>query len=148
MTAPNIVGVNTITGITTSLHLTTTPQTIISNAFDSNRVYKVNNILISNKDGSSAANVFVKFHPYGATGAGSSVSIAHEISVAADSSLVVLDKASAIYLEENKSIVAYSSANDDLDIISSFEIIEWYFLVKQTILGDNKSGNYNWILFF
>lgn len=124
MAAPNIVGVTTITGITTSVNLTTTPETFLSNPSGSNCVYKLNNILVSNKDGTNAANVYVKFHAYGAAGAGASFSMAHEISVAADSSLVVLDKASAIYLEENKSIVAYASANDDLDLLASFEIIK------------------------
>jgi len=124
MAAPNIVGVTTITGITTSVALTTTPLTFISNPNNSNCVYKLNNILVSNKDGTSAANLFIRFHPFGATGAGSSFAMAHEISVAADTSLVVLDKASAIYLEENKSIVAYASAAGDLDLIASFEIIK------------------------
>lgn len=123
MAAPNIVGVTTITGITTCAALSTTPQVCISNTVGSNQVFKINNILIANKDGTNAANVFVKFHHASSVGGGVSFTIAHEISVAADTSLVVLDKASAIYLEENKSITAYASANDDLDFIASFEKI-------------------------
>lgn len=123
MAAPNIVNVATITGVTTSVTLTTTPGSFLSNASGSNSVYKVNNILVSNIDGTSAANVFIKYHPSGAAGAGVSASLAHEISVAADTSLVVLDKASSIYLQENQSLVAYASANSDLDVICSYEII-------------------------
>jgi hypothetical protein len=43
--------------------------------------------------------------------------------VPADSTLVVLDKASAIYLEENDSIQALASAAGDLVIHVSYEEI-------------------------
>ena len=49
--------------------------------------------------------------------------IAKTISVPADASLVVLDKASAIYLEEDKSIGATAGAADDLVVICSWEEI-------------------------
>lgn len=123
MAAPNIVNVTTITGITTAQDLTTTPNAFVSNASASGKVLKINNLIVSNIDGSSAANVYIKYHPQGAAGAGSSVSLAHEISVAADSTLVVMDKASSIYIQENQSLTAYASANGDLAIICSYEDI-------------------------
>jgi hypothetical protein len=43
--------------------------------------------------------------------------------VAADTTLVVLDKASSIYLEEDTSLVATASAGGDLDVIVSYEEI-------------------------
>jgi hypothetical protein len=43
--------------------------------------------------------------------------------VPADSTLVVLDKSSAIYLEENDAIAALASANGDLVIHISYEEI-------------------------
>lgn len=124
MAAPNIVGVNTLSGITTAIPLTTIPQVIISNPASSNQVYKLNTILVSNIDGSNSADVNIKFHPHAAAGAGTSVSLTHTVAVAADSSLVALDRAAAIYIQENQSVVAYASANSDLDIIASYEVIE------------------------
>lgn len=121
MAAPNIVGVTTITGITTFVNLSTTNATnIVSNPADSGAVYKINTIIAANIDGTSIANITVKIHD-AAAGAGSSVPIANTIDVAADSTLVVLDKASAIYLEENRSISATASAADDLSITCSYE---------------------------
>lgn len=121
MAAPNIVGVTTVTGITTFVSLDSVNATnIVSNAVDSGAVYKINTIIASNIDGTNSANITVKIHQE-AAGAGSSVPIANTIAVAADSTLVVLDKASAIYLEENRSISATASAVDDIAIICSYE---------------------------
>lgn len=124
MAAPNIVGVTTLTGITTATSLTTIPTTFVTNASGSNRVLKINSILVSNIDGANSADVNIKYHPHGAAGAGSSISLAHTIAVAADSTLVALDRASAIYVQEDQSLVAYASANSDLDLVCSYEIIE------------------------
>lgn len=124
MAAPNIVNVSTITGVTTAKNLTTTPSAFVSNAASSGKVLKINNIIISNFDGTNSANVFLKYHPTaGAAGAGSSISLAHEIAVPADSTLVVMDKASSIYLQENQSLVGYASADSDLAVICSYEDI-------------------------
>tara|TARA_R100000005_G_C4941273_1_gene165662 strand:+ start:399 stop:773 length:375 start_codon:yes stop_codon:yes gene_type:complete len=124
MTAPNIVGLNTLTGITTTFALTTLPEVIITNAADSNQVYKVNSILVSNKDGTNASDLNIKFHPHAAAGAGTSISLMHTVSVAADSTLVAVDRAAAFYVEEGQSVVAYAGAASDLDLLASYEIIE------------------------
>ena len=123
MAAPNIVGVVTVTGITTALNVTTTPTVFLGNAVNSGKVMKVNSIIVSNIDGSSAADINIKYHTASAVGAGTSISLAHTISVAADSTLVALDKASTIYVQEGQSLVSYASANGDLDITCSYEEI-------------------------
>lgn len=123
MTAPNIVGVSTIIGITTFINLTSTAATVfLSNAANSGKVLKINNITIGNIDGSNTANITLKIHN-GAAGAGTSIAMANTIDVAADSSLVVLDRASSIYLQENQSLTAQASAADDLSVICSYEDI-------------------------
>lgn len=121
MAAPNIVGVTTILGVTTSLTLTTSPQTIITNAAGSGKVYKINVITASNTTGSTA-NVTIRY-AQGAAGAGTTVAIANGIDIVAKSSLVVLDKASSIYIEEARSLVALASANTSIDLIASYEDI-------------------------
>ncbi len=122
MAAPNIVGLTTITGITTSVALTTGSLTILSNASNSNSVYKINTILAGNKSGSTA-NVSVYYNT-SAAGAGTTFTVANAIDVVTKSSLVILDKASSFYLEENRSITAIASANSAIDLIISYEIIQ------------------------
>ena len=121
MAAPNIVGVTTIVGITTFLDLTTTDATVLlSNAASSGKVFKVNTIVVANDDGSNTANITAAIHP-AAAGGGTGVKFANTIDVVADSTLVVLDKASSIYLEEDKSLVATASVADDLECVLSYE---------------------------
>jgi hypothetical protein len=45
------------------------------------------------------------------------------VSVPADASLIVLDKSTAIYLEENTSITATAGTASDLEVIVSYEQI-------------------------
>ena len=124
MAAPNIVGVTTIIGITTMRSLgDTAATTLVSNAAGSGYVYKINTILVANDDGSSAADITVSLNDQD-DGAGTAHKLGHTLSVAADSTLVVIDKASAIYLEEDRSIVVTASAGGDLAVICSYEQIE------------------------
>jgi len=121
MAAPNIVGVTTILGITTSSQLTTSPVSILSNAASSGRVFKINTILAANET-ASTATVTVRYND-NAAGAGTTFSLANGIDISAKSSLVVLDKASSIYLEENRSITALSGTASAIDLIISYESI-------------------------
>lgn len=123
MAAPNLVGITTIVGITTFLNLSTTNATVlVSNPSNSNNVYKINSLIVANVDGASSADITVKVHNQ-AAGIGVSFPIASTVAVAADSTLVVLDRASAIYLEENESITVTASAADDLSVVCSYETI-------------------------
>ena len=123
MAAPNIVGITTIVGVTTFVNLSSTnATTIVSNPASSDKVFKINTIVVGNIDGENTANITIKVHN-AAAGAGTSVALANTIDVVADSTLVVLDKASSIYLEEDRSITATASAADDLSVICSYEEI-------------------------
>ena len=123
MAAPNIVSVATIVGYTTYVSLgDTNATTLISNAAGSNYVYKINSIIVANDDGSGTADITVAYHSQ-AGGSGTGYKLAHTIAVAADSTLVVIDKATSIYLEEDRSIVVTASSGGDLDVICSYETI-------------------------
>lgn len=123
MADPNIVAVTTLTGKTAAFSLSnTSPTTILSNAASSNYVYKINSIIVANDDGTNSADITIAYHD-AAAGAGTGYKLASTVQVAADSTLVVLDKATSIYLEEDRSIVATASAGDDLDVIISYEEI-------------------------
>ena len=124
MAAPNIVNVTSILGKTTATSLSTTSATsVLSNASGSNKVFKINSIVVANDDGGTAADITITYNT-GAAGGGTAFHLCRTVSVAADSTLVVLDKASSIYLEEDRSIVATASAGNDLDVIISYEEID------------------------
>jgi hypothetical protein len=63
MTAPNIVNVTTITGKSAVVDLTTTSATaVVSNAAASGKVFKINSLVVSNVDGTNAADITVSFY--------------------------------------------------------------------------------------
>lgn len=123
MAAPNIVNVTTITGKSATVALSTTSQTtLVSNAAASGKVFKINMIQVANVDGTNAADVTVDLHS-AAAGGGTAYSLVSTISVPADASLVVLDKSTALYLEEDRSITATAGTASDLEVIISYEEI-------------------------
>jgi hypothetical protein len=123
MANPNIVNVTSILGETTYAALTTTLTTVLlANSAASGKVYKVNSIMVANVDGTNAADVTVDINT-AAGGGGTSYALASTISVPADATLNLVDKNSSFYLMEDKSIIGGASANGDLEIIISYEII-------------------------
>ena len=123
MAAPNIVNVSTIIGKSATIALSTTSQTtLVSNAASSGKVFKINMIQVANVDGTDAADVTVDVHS-AAAGGGTAYSLVSTASVPADASLIALDKSTALYLEEDKSITATASAANDLEVIVSYEEI-------------------------
>jgi len=123
MSAPNIVNVTTITGKTNVVSLTTTSATeVVSNAAASNKVFKINSLVVSNVDGTNAADITVSLYSEDNIG-GTATQIVSTISVPADASLVVIDKSTSIYLEEDKSIGATAGTANDLKVVCSYEEI-------------------------
>jgi hypothetical protein len=123
MANPNIVNVTSILGQTTYAALTTTLNTVLlANAASSGNVLKINSIMVSNVDGSAAADVTIDINT-SAAGSGTSYALASTISVPADATLQVVDGNSSFYLLEDKSIIGGASANGDLEVIISYEQI-------------------------
>ena len=123
MAAPNIVNVSTIIGKSATVALTSTSATaLVSNAASSGKVFKINMIQVANVDGVNACDVTVDVHS-AAAGGGTAFSLVSTVSVAGDSSLIALDKNTAIYLEEDKSITATAGTANDLEVIVSYEEI-------------------------
>ena len=123
MAAPNIVDVSTIIGKSATIALSTTSQTtLVSNAASSGKVFKINMIQVANVDGTNAADVTVDVHS-AAAGGGTAYSLVSTISVPADASLVAVDKGTALYLEEDRSITATAGTANDLEVIISYEEI-------------------------
>ena len=121
MTAPNIVKVTTITGKTNVVSLTTTNATeVVSNAASSNKVFKINSLIVSNVDGTNAADITISYYSEDNIG-GTATQITSTVSVPADASLIVIDKNTYIYLEEDRSIGATAGSASDLKVVCSYE---------------------------
>ena len=120
MAAPNIVNVTSIYGKTMGAALSTTTTTDILSC-GSNKVLKINSIIVANVDGSNGADVTVYFYD---SSAAARYALAYTITVPADATLIVVGKDSPIYLEESDQIEAGASAVSDLQIIISYEEID------------------------
>jgi len=120
MAAPNIVNVTSIYGKTMGAALSTTTTTDILTCA-SDKVLKVNSIIVANVDGTNNADVTVYFYD---SSAAARYALASTVTVPADSTLVVLGKDSPIYLEESDQIEAGASAVSDLEIIISYEELD------------------------
>jgi hypothetical protein len=120
---PNIVNVTSIYGKSAVVDLTSTSATsVVSNAASSGKVFKINSLIVSNVDGTNAADITINYYSAAALG-GTATQIVSTVSVPADSSLVVIDRNTSIYLEEDKSIGATAGSANDLKVLISYEDI-------------------------
>ena len=123
MSAPNIVSVSSILGKTVAnTPPTNTATVLLANQPNSSQVFKINTITASNLDGSSAINCSVAYNT-GVSGNGTNYFIANTISVPASATLIVIDKSTSFYLEENTSIMITSGTASKLAFLASYEII-------------------------
>lgn len=130
MANPNITNVSAIYGNTTYFTPSgTTAVVLLANAASSGKVYKINQIVAANVDGTNAVNATVSIYTNGAVAQGSAPSggtaypIASTISVPANASLIVADKTTAIYLQEGTSISVTSGTASKLTFSISYEDI-------------------------
>jgi hypothetical protein len=121
MAAPNIANVTSIIGKTAYVIPSTTGATVLlANTASSNKVFKINSIIVANADGSTPVEVSVAINT-NASGSGTGYAIASTIAVPADASLIVVDKENYFYLEEDKSIVVLSNSANDVSFTVSYE---------------------------
>lgn len=122
MAAPNMLEPSTITGKLSSLALTTSAQTLVNNPAASGKLLRVVSVYVTNVDGTNAADLSLSYYPQDDIG-GTPVPIASTVSVAADTALIVVDKESPVYLEEDRSLGAFAGVASDLVAIASYEEI-------------------------
>jgi hypothetical protein len=128
MANPNIVNVTAIYGTTTYLTPSgTSAVVLLPNAASSGLVFKINNIIAANVNGSSAVDTTVSIYTNGAVAQGSAPSsgtafpIVSTVSVPADASLIVADKTTGIYLMEGTSITVTSGTASGITYSISYE---------------------------
>ena len=130
MANPNITAVTSILGSTTYYTPSgTSAVVLLPNAAASGQVYKINQIVASNVNGSSAVNATVAIYSNGAVAQGSAPAggvaypIVSTVSVPASASLIVVDKTTAIYLMEGHSISITSGTASGITYTISYEVI-------------------------
>ena len=123
MVAPNIVNVTSIIGKSAVIDLTTTNATlVVENAAASGKVFKIESLIISNVDGTNAADITISLYSEDNIG-GTATQIVSTVSVPADASLIVIDRNTSLYLEEDRSIGATAGSASDLKVVVSYEEI-------------------------
>ena len=128
MTAPNLLALTTGTGKTTYYTPSgTSAVVLLPNASSSGKVLKVNQIIATNVNGSAAVNATASVYTNGGVAQGSAPSggtaypIASTISVPANAALIISDKTTAIYLEENTCISVTSGTANGITYTVSYE---------------------------
>lgn len=116
MAAPNIVAVATITGKTAVQLVGTSATAIVSNSASSNKVFKVNALLISNVDASS--NYLITVDVFRSSTA---YRLAYQMPVPVNSTIDLLSK--SIYLEEGDSLRLTANTASKLEAVASYEEI-------------------------
>jgi hypothetical protein len=128
MANPNLINVSSVLGANAGFNLTNTATaTLITVAAD--KLVKINRISCANVDGTNSADVDLFVDGMGSgstgvttTGADATVYLAKTVTVPADTTLVLLD--TPIYLMEGDVLKGGASANSDLDLFVSFEILD------------------------
>ena len=130
MANPNIAAASSIYGTTTFLTPSgTSAVVLLPNAASSGQVFKINQIVAANVNGSAAVNTTVSIYSNGAVAQGSAPSggtaypIASVVSVPPNASLIVADKTTAIYLMEGQSITVTSGTASGITYSISYEVI-------------------------
>lgn len=123
MAAPNIVNVSAIYGKVVTADLTSTSAiSVLSNAASSGKVFKIDSLVVANTDTANSVTVTVNHYSVAALG-GTATAIASTILIPAASSLIVIDKTTMIYLEENMSLGAIAGTASKLKVVCSYEDI-------------------------
>lgn len=128
MAAPNIIGLTTATGKTTNLTPSGTAAVVLlQNAAATNRALKINSLVVANLNTTTALACTVSYYTNGGVAQGSAPSggtafpIVSTVSIPANASLIVVDKTTQLYLEENRSLTVTSSSANNLTFTVSYE---------------------------
>ena len=116
MATPNLANVATINGFTVNGAVTTSDTDIVT--VPSDYIYKINTIIITNIDGTNAADIVLRVSTNGAT---TYFDIVSTVSVPADAVLVAIDRNSSFYLDETDRLRIVAGSNSDLVYLVSGE---------------------------
>ena len=129
-TSPNIASVTSLYGTTVGFALDTTVTTDLITV-SANKILRITTLLVANIDGTNSADVTIALvladaDPNGITDfditSGQPWYIAKTVAVPADSTLSILD--TPLYLRAGDVLEGGASANSDLQLVVSYEVID------------------------
>lgn len=122
MANPNIVNVTSIYGSTTYLVPTGTSATAWTALTPATgTVNKVESIMAANVTG-AAATVTVSINSATA-GGGTAYRLAYQITVPGNTTLIISDKTTGLYVGESQSVVVTSSVSSAIEMVATYEAI-------------------------
>lgn len=122
MANPNMVNVSSILGATTYLVPTTTTATTWTALTPSaGTINKIDTMTATNVT-ATAATITVSINS-ATGGAGTAYRLTYQTSVPGNSSLVVVDKSTMIYVGEAQSIVVTSGTTNAIEMVATYEAI-------------------------
>lgn len=121
MAIPNIVNVSSIQAKSFGNTLTTSNAIVIANGASSGNCIKINNIVLSNY--SNAATTANVEYNRAAAGTGTATFLVSQVSIPSGASLIVTDKSTGFYMEEDTSIKAVATTGSAVQIFLSYEVI-------------------------
>lgn len=129
MAAPNIAATTSIIGKTTFFAPTgTTTVVLLPNAASSNKVFRINQIIATNV-GAATAAASVALYTNGSVAQGSAPSggtsypLANAMPLPVNASIYIIEKSTAIYLEEGRSVTVTSGTANAINFTVSYEEI-------------------------
>lgn len=114
MANPNLLSLTTVTGKTGVQAVTTSAAAIVENTAASGKLIRINSLVISNVNGTAAADITVDVYR-----SSTAYRLASTVSIPEDASLDLISK--TVYLEEGDSLRLTASANSYLEAVCSYE---------------------------
>jgi hypothetical protein len=126
MANPNIVAVTTIFANNSSYLISSDADpfadALVNNPASSGKIFKVNTIIVSNVDTVNSNAVTVSVFPQDDLG-GTGRQIVSNVSIPANTTLVIVEKNTSIYLKEDQSVGITAGASNTLVATTSWEEI-------------------------
>jgi hypothetical protein len=117
MANPNLAGISGIFGKTASnITISTSPTVVLTT--ESNRVYKINTILISNIDTANTVKIGVDIDNGMAQ-----VKLIDNVEIPTGAAFTAIDKSIPVYLEENNNIRVTANLANHINVLVSYEDI-------------------------
>ena len=117
MAAPNLLALTQVYGRSTATNIGTAVTVLLSNAFASGKSVKVVSVYVANVDSTTAAKVSVDFYRNSM-----SIRVIDRLQISPGDSLIVMDRNSALFLEEGDSLRCYSDQTDLMHVTVSYEV--------------------------
>lgn len=122
MAAPNLVSLSTVTATVSTVALNVnTVLSLVSNAAASGTVCRIGSLYVSNTNTTTAYTIVINYYSQAAL-AGTAYAIASTVSIAPNSTLLVISRDACVYLVENSSLGAIASTGNELVCSVFYEV--------------------------